>query len=99
MKEFIPEFYYLPEMFLNSNRYPLGRMQLGQVVDNAGLPPWAKGSAYEFVRINHLALKSEYVSQNLHHWINLMFSFKQRGPEAQAHNVFHHLCGSGQNYR
>jgi len=96
MKELIPEFFCLPEMFLNTNKFPLGRTQSGRVVDEVGLPPWAKGSAYEFVRINRLALESEFVSQNLHHWIDLIFGFKQRGPEAEAaHNIFHHLSYEG----
>lgn len=96
MKELIPEFYSLPEMFLNTNRFPLGRTQAGRTVDDVGLPPWAKGSAYEFVRIHRLALESDYVSQNLHRWIDLVFGFKQRGPEAEtAHNIFHHLSYEG----
>jgi WD40 repeat protein len=96
MKELVPEFYYLPEMFLNTNGFPLGRTQSGHLVNDVGLPPWAKGSAYEFVRINRLALESEYVSQNLSHWIDLVFGFKQRGPEAEAaHNIFHHLSYEG----
>lgn len=96
MKELIPEFFSLPEMFLNTNKFPLGRTQSGRVVDNVGLPPWAKGSAYEFVRVHRLALESEFVSQNLHHWIDLIFGFKQRGPEAEAaHNIFHHLSYEG----
>ena len=96
MKELVPEFYYLPEMFLNTNNFPLGRTQSGKLVDNVGLPPWAKGSAHEFVRINRLALESDHVSQNLSHWIDLVFGFKQRGPEAEAaHNIFHHLSYEG----
>jgi hypothetical protein len=96
MKELIPEFYSLPEMFLNTNKFPLGRTQGGRPVDDVSLPPWAKGSAYEFVRIHRLALESEYVSQNLHSWIDLIFGFKQRGPEAEAsHNLFHHLSYEG----
>ncbi|GAX27124.1 hypothetical protein FisN_13Lh328 [Fistulifera solaris] len=96
MKELVPEFFYLPEMFLNTNGFPLGRTQSGHLVHDVGLPPWAKGSAYEFVRINRLALESEFVSQNLSHWIDLVFGFKQRGPEAEAaHNIFHHLSYEG----
>lgn len=50
MKELIPEFFCLPEMFLNTNKFPLGRTQSGRLVDDVVLPPWAKGSAHEFVR-------------------------------------------------
>lgn len=96
MKELIPEFFCFPELFRNSNKFPLGKTQAGRVVDDVELPPWAKGSAYEFVRIHRLALESEYVSQNLHHWIDLIFGYKQRGAEAESsHNLFHHLSYEG----
>ena len=49
-------------------------------------------SAEHFVRTQRAALESEYVSQNLHHWIDLIFGFKQRGEEARkADNVFYYL--------
>ena len=96
MKELVPEFFYLPEMFLNTNNFPLGRTQSGRDISHVGLPPWAKGSPYEFVRINRLALESEYVSRSIHHWIDLIFGYKQRGPDAEAaHNIFHHLSYEG----
>lgn len=95
-QQLIPELFTLPEAFINTNRFPLGRTQKGREVNNVGLPPWAKGSAHEFVRIHRLALESEYVSRNLSHWIDLIFGFQQRGAEAEAaHNIFHHLSYEG----
>lgn len=48
-------------------------------VGDVGLPPWAKGSVREFIRKHREALESDYVSENLHHWIDLIFGYKQRG--------------------
>ena len=96
VKELIPEFFCLPDILLNQNKFPLGRTQRGRQVDDVGLPPWAKGSAHEFVRMHRLAMESEHVSRNLHHWVDLIFGYKQRGPEAEsAHNIFHHLSYEG----
>lgn len=72
VKELIPEFYYLPEMFLNLNAYNMGETQEKQKVSDVELPKWAK-NAYEFVRINRMALESEFVSCQLHQWIDLIF--------------------------
>uniref|UniRef100_A0A667XJR2 LPS responsive beige-like anchor protein n=1 Tax=Myripristis murdjan TaxID=586833 RepID=A0A667XJR2_9TELE len=95
VKELIPEFFYLPEMFVNSNNYNLGVMEDGTVVSDVELPPWAK-SPEEFVRINRLALESEFVSCQLHQWIDLIFGYKQQGPEAtRALNVFYYLTYEG----
>uniref|UniRef100_A0A8D0HED5 LPS responsive beige-like anchor protein n=1 Tax=Sphenodon punctatus TaxID=8508 RepID=A0A8D0HED5_SPHPU len=95
IKEFIPEFYYLPEMFVNFNNYNLGVMDDGTVVSDVELPPWAK-TPEEFVRINRLALESEFVSCQLHQWIDLIFGYKQQGPEAaRSLNVFYYLTYEG----
>ncbi|XP_051521563.1 neurobeachin-like isoform X1 [Myxocyprinus asiaticus] len=95
VKELIPEFYYLPEMFVNSNGYCLGDRDDGVPVCDVELPAWAK-KPENFVRINRMALESEFVSCQLHQWIDLIFGYKQRGPEAvRALNVFHHLTYEG----
>lgn len=95
VKELIPEWYFLPEMFYNSSSYKLGVRADGAVVSDVELPPWAK-TPEEFVRINRMALESEFVSCQLNHWIDLVFGYKQRGPEAvRATNVFYYLTYEG----
>jgi len=39
------------------------------------LPKWAK-SAQHFLQINRDALEGELVSNELHHWIDLIFGYK-----------------------
>ncbi|KAG7243069.1 hypothetical protein INR49_016444 [Caranx melampygus] len=95
VKELIPEFYYLPEMFVNSNGYHLGMREDRTMVCDVDLPAWAK-KPEDLVRINRMALESEFVSCQLHQWIDLIFGYKQRGPEAvRALNVFHYLTYEG----
>uniref|UniRef100_A0A665VDL2 Neurobeachin n=1 Tax=Echeneis naucrates TaxID=173247 RepID=A0A665VDL2_ECHNA len=95
VKELIPEFYYLPEMFVNSNGYHLGMREDRTLVSDVDLPAWAK-KPEDLVRINRMALESEFVSCQLHQWIDLIFGYKQRGPEAvRALNVFHYLTYEG----
>lgn len=58
MQELIPEFYYLPEMFVNANSYNLGVTEDSTLVSDVELPPWAK-SPEEFVRINRLVRNTD----------------------------------------
>eukprot|EP01105_Mastigella_eilhardi_P025380 TRINITY_DN68_c0_g1_i2.p1 TRINITY_DN68_c0_g1~~TRINITY_DN68_c0_g1_i2.p1 ORF type:complete len:2854 (-),score=674.35 TRINITY_DN68_c0_g1_i2:50-7438(-) len=95
VKELTPEFFYLPEFLLNSNDFNLGKKQTGKPLHHVVLPPWAE-TPEEFVKINREALESEYVSQHLHEWIDLIFGYKQRGEEAvKANNVFYYLTYEG----
>nr|CAB3493271.1 unnamed protein product [Digitaria exilis] len=74
----------------------LGEKQSGEKVGDVVLPPWAKGSVREFIRKHREALESDYVSENLHHWIDLIFGYKQRGKAAEdAVNVFYHYTYEG----
>ncbi|KAI1154064.1 beige/BEACH domain-containing protein [Nemania diffusa] len=97
VRELIPEFFCLPEFLTNVNGYNFGTRQgAGGQVHDVQLPPWAKGDPNIFVAKHREALESPYVSQNLHHWIDLVFGNKQRGEAAVENlNVFHHLSYYG----
>lgn len=95
VKELIPEFFYMPDFLHNINNYNFGKNISGEVVNDVILPKWAS-SPHDFIRINREALESEYVSANLHHWIDLIWGYKQTGKEAmKAHNLFHYLTYEG----
>lgn len=94
VRELIPEFFTLPEMFENVNNFDFGVRQDSSRVHGVCLPPWAKSDPREFVRIHRAALESEYVSAHLHEWIDLIFGYKQQSKEAL--NVFHpYTCEGG----
>lgn len=90
VRELIPEFYFLPEMFTNANHFVFGTTQAGKDVDDVELPPWAHGDPFLFIQKHREALESDYVSAHLHEWIDLIFGYKASGQEAVAStNVFH----------
>lgn len=72
IKECIPEFYYMPAFLRNIAHIQLGQKQCGEDVGDVELPPWAK-NAEEFVLTLRAALESDYVSEHLHLWIDLIF--------------------------
>ncbi|VDM32335.1 unnamed protein product [Hydatigera taeniaeformis] len=95
-RELIPEFFHFPDFLRNDNDFDLGRLQVsGKKVDDVELPPWAS-TPEEFIRIHRGALESDYVSANLHKWIDLIFGYKQRGKAAEnALNVYYYLTYEG----
>lgn len=83
-KELIPEFYNTEDegrFLVNDMRIHFGTRHDGMHVADVELPPWAS-SPKDFVGKLREALESEHVSRNLHHWIDLIFGYKQRGEEA-----------------
>lgn len=57
VKELIPEFFYLPCFLENVNGLNLGRLdRTGPEIPNVILPPWARGSATNFIEIHRRAL-------------------------------------------
>lgn len=87
--ELIPEFYSGNDTFLR-NQLNI-TTQDGRLSD-VELPLWAGNSPAEFMKIMRNALESEYVSKNIHEWIDLIFGYKQTGMESiRSDNTFHPL--------
>lgn len=59
VKELIPEFFSLPEMFVNCNHYKLGRTEDGLKVDDVILPKWAQ-TPEDFIRINRTVQTKDF---------------------------------------
>lgn len=84
--ECIPEFYYDPTIFHS----------IHPDMPDLILPNWVQ-TPEEFILLHQKALESEYVSSNLHSWIDLMFGYKLSGEEAfKSKNV--PLFGQKKNF-
>ena len=96
LKELIPEFFTSDGSFLIApDGLDLGVRQNGKRVGDVVLPPWAYDSG-DFIAQNRDALESEIVSASIHHWIDLIFGYKQRGEAAvDADNLFYYLTYDG----
>ena len=76
VRELTPEFYFLPEMFVNHNKCNFGVKQDGFRVNDVALPAWADQNAFKFVQVMREGIESQYVSNNLHTWIDYIFGCK-----------------------
>ncbi|CAD8118833.1 unnamed protein product [Paramecium sonneborni] len=94
VRELIPEFFYLPEAFININGYNFGKLQNSQIVNNVQLPFYSNKNPFYFVAQNMIALESEYAIK-LNEWIDLIWGYKQQGNAAiDSFNVFYPLTYS-----
>lgn len=76
IRELIPEFYYMPEVFVNYAKYDFGLQQTGSRVNNVELPGWSDQNPYKFVCAHRLQMETDYVSQHINNWIDLIFGYK-----------------------
>lgn len=75
--ELVPEHFYFPEALMNINNAHLGwqddkKTGIDYQIDQMFIPQWA-ANHYDFVRIMREALEQKYVTDNLGHWIDLVF--------------------------
>ena len=87
IRELIPEFYYLPEMFRNINKLNMGKLDTGEEVNNVKTP--CNDNPYDFIMTMRGVLESNKLSNTIQSWVDLIFGYKSRGKEAEnAKNVF-----------
>lgn len=87
-RELIPEFFFESSFLQNVNNFNIGKFEGNQIGD-VELPPWAEKNSLKFIYMNRKALESQYVSQHLNEWIDLIWGVKQNGPKAvEANNTF-----------
>ena len=85
IRELIPEFFYLPKMFLNLNKLNLSdeSTEINDVDTPCGNNP------HEFTMLMKNILESKNVSNELNGWIDLIFGIKAKDEGAElASNVF-----------
>ena len=82
-QELIPEIFNLPELYININNYIYGKTTDNFQVLDVVLPPWATNSPRLFSKMNKKALESQFVSQHINDWIDLIFGYKRSGNEAE----------------
>eukprot|EP01156_Anaeramoeba_ignava_P002117 Anaeramoba_ignava/a217599_28.p1 GENE.a217599_28~~a217599_28.p1 ORF type:complete len:713 (+),score=250.60 a217599_28:320-2458(+) len=89
-RELIPEFFHLPDFLRKPKIFKHDNLNKKEIaIEDVVLPKWAKTSE-EFIQIHQEALESEYVSEHLNEWIDLVFGYKQKGEEAKkSNNLFH----------
>ena len=92
VRELIPEFYTLPEMFSNINNLNLSQNKLNAenqiaIINDVELPPWTMNYAYNFVMQLRKILENDKL--NINKWLDLIFGVKQRGEKAEeANNLY-----------
>ena len=81
VRELIPEFFYLPEMFKNINKLNMGTLENGKQVGDVFTP--CNNNPYDFIMTMRSCLENNKVSYKIQEWIDLIFGYKSRGKEAE----------------
>ena len=89
VRELIPEFYAIPEIYQNINNFDMGIRRNNEKVEKVKCPLWSRDDPYKLLSILNKAFESDYVSLNINYWIDLIYGYKQRGKEGEkANNIF-----------
>ena len=81
LREIIPEFFYLPQMYENINLLKLNIKE--NKSNNVILPECFNQDFNYFVYKLNIILENEKISKNLNYWIDLIFGFENSGKNAE----------------
>ena len=94
VRELVPEFYFLPELFLNDNNLDLTQNKVNSenqliLINDVELPFWSSNNSSNFVLKLRRYLESNSINTNINKWIDLIFGSNQRGEKAEENrNIF-----------
>ena len=92
IRELIPEFYTLPEIFQNKNNLNLAQGKTDAnnekiIINDVELPPWSDDVPTNFITEKRKLLEKSNLKINK--WIDIIFGSYQRGEKAEEiHNIF-----------
>ena len=98
LREIIPEFFSLPELFININGLNMGKRH-DEFVNDVTLPTWCANNPFLLIENYRGLLECGYL--NINSWVDLVFGYYQRGKAAQnIGNIFMPFSYDGViNYR
>ena len=92
-QELIPALFTIPELYFNTNHFKFGETQNKMTVDNFELPNWCKKDPRLFCLIIKKMLEGKKINENIHHWFDLIFGFRQEGIKAcEVFNTYRSAC-------
>ena len=98
LRELIPEFFYLPEMFININNINFGTLSEGKKVDDCLIPNDNKGETFEkfciFIDEMRNDLENDKKDKDLSGWFKIIFGLNQRyeNPDKKEGQYFQSTC-------
>jgi len=85
--ELIPEWFYLPQIFINNNYCFFGRDSKDKVVNNVTLPKWANDNPFFYCMKFREFIEKQKYCRFVNYWIDMVFGKRQQSSEDL--NVFY----------
>ena len=93
LRELVPEFFYLPELFKNKNNLDLKikNKKNKDKTNDVTLPNWANNNNYIFITKLKTYLESEEVNISINKWCDLIFGYKQKEKKLKMLIIYFYL--------